>query len=102
MADRQLRGHVLCVARRCLELGKHSPDYNIGIQHGLGIQSLEIPSPFVVDHTKQANVQFWAIRAPAPEIKIRVILTLLVVSLLEAGQLIVGKITRISDRGLGI
>ena len=56
MVSQQLRVYAPPVARRCLELGRHNPDYNIGIQHGLDISTDWVSSPFVLYHTIQAIV----------------------------------------------
>jgi len=56
MVSQQLKVYAPHVAQRCLELGRHNPDYNIGIQHGLDISTDWISSPLVVYHTKQAIV----------------------------------------------
>jgi len=45
MVSQQLRVYAPHVVQRCLELGRHNPDYNIGIQHGLDILNKGMSGP---------------------------------------------------------
>ena len=76
MEDQRLKEHAQYVELRCLESGRYNPYNSIRIEQGLDNSNDWMSSPCFTYHTNQAYVQSWAIRPPAPEIKIRVTLTL--------------------------